>query len=47
MGDYELNRVWILRKVLNPLNTVDSMELLIDKIRETRSNAEFLASMNS
>jgi len=47
LGDYELNRVWILRKVLNPLNTVDSMELLIDKIRETRSNAEFLASMNS
>ena len=47
LDDYELNRVWILRKVLNPLNTVDSMELLIDKIKETSSNAEFLASMNS
>jgi transcription termination factor Rho len=47
LDDYELNRVWILRKVLNPLNTVDSMELLIDKIKETQSNAEFLASMNS
>lgn len=47
LEDYELNRVWILRKVLNPLNTVDSMELLIDKIKETQSNAEFLASMNS
>jgi transcription termination factor Rho len=33
--------------VLNPLNTVDSMELLIDKIKETQSNSEFLASMNS
>jgi transcription termination factor Rho len=47
LDDYELNRVWILRKVLNPLNTVDSMELLIDKIKETQSNSEFLASMNS
>jgi transcription termination factor Rho len=47
LDDYEINRVWILRKVLNPLNTVDSMELLIDKIKETQSNAEFLASMNS
>ena len=47
LDDYELNRVWILRKVLNPLNTVDSMELLIDKIKESQSNAEFLASMNS
>ncbi|HEY7506711.1 MAG TPA: transcription termination factor Rho [Nitrososphaera sp.] len=47
LDDYELNRVWILRKVLNPLNTVDSMELLIDKIKETQSNADFLASMNS
>jgi len=47
LDEYELNRVWILRKVLNPLNTVDSMELLIDKIKETQSNSEFLSSMNS
>jgi len=47
LGDYELNRVWILRKVLNPLNTVDSMELLIDKIKETQSNTDFLGSMNN
>ena len=47
LDDYELNRVWILRKVLNPLNTVDSMELLIDKIKEAQSNSEFLSSMNS
>src|SRR5881397_3047543 len=47
LDEYELNRVWILRKVLNPLNTVDSMELLIDKIKETQSNSEFLANMSS
>jgi transcription termination factor Rho len=47
LSEYELNRVWILRKVLNPLSPVDSMELLIDKIKETQTNAEFLASMNS
>jgi transcription termination factor Rho len=47
LSDYELNRVWVLRKVLNPLSPVDSMELLIDKIKETQTNADFLASMNS
>jgi transcription termination factor Rho len=43
----ELNRVWILRKVLNPLSPVESMELLIDKLGKTRNNAEFLAAMSS
>src|SRR5437762_2141405 len=42
----ELNRVWILRKVLNPLSPVETMELLLDKLSKTRSNAEFLASMS-
>ncbi len=42
----ELNRVWVLRKVLNPLSPVESMELLIDKLSKTRSNAEFLAAMS-
>ena len=42
----ELNRVWILRKVLNPLSPVESMELLIDKLSKTRNNAEFLAAMS-
>ncbi len=41
----ELNKVWILRKVLSPLNPIETMELLIDKMRATRSNAEFLKSM--
>jgi transcription termination factor Rho len=46
MPKEELNRVWVLRKVLNPLSPVESMELLIDKLSKTRSNAEFLAAMS-
>jgi transcription termination factor Rho len=42
----ELNRVWVLRKVLNPLSPVESMELLLDKLGRTRSNGEFLAAMS-
>jgi len=42
----ELNRVWILRKVLNPLSPVETMELLLDKLGKTRTNAEFLGSMS-
>ncbi len=42
----ELNRVWVLRKVLAPLSPVESIELLLDKLAKTRSNAEFLGSMN-
>jgi transcription termination factor Rho len=43
----ELNRVWVLRKVLNPLSPVESMELLLDKLGKTRTNAEFLAAMSA
>jgi transcription termination factor Rho len=41
-----LNKVYILRKVLDPLSTVDAMELLLGKLSKTRTNAEFLAAMN-
>jgi transcription termination factor Rho len=41
----DLNRIWVLRKVLNPLSAVEAMELLLDKLGKTRSNAEFLAAM--
>jgi len=41
----DLNRIWVLRKVLNPLSPVEAMELLIDKMSKTRTNADFLASM--
>jgi transcription termination factor Rho len=42
-----LNRVWILRKLLSQLNTVEAMEFLIDKIKGTKDNQEFFDSMNS
>ena len=41
----DLNRVWVLRKVLNPLSPVEAMELLLDKMGKTKSNADFLSSM--
>ncbi len=43
----ELNRVWVLRKVLSPLSTVEAMELLLGRLSKTKTNAEFLASMSS
>jgi len=41
----DLNRVWVLRKVLNPLSPVEAMELLLDKMGKTKNNAEFLSAM--
>ena len=43
----ELNRIWVLRKVFSPLSTVESMELLVEKLDKTKTNAEFLNSMSS
>jgi transcription termination factor Rho len=43
----DLNRIWILRKVLSQLNAVESMEFLLDKMRGTKGNKEFLDSMNA
>jgi transcription termination factor Rho len=43
----DLTRIWVLRKVLNPLSPVEAMELLIDKLSKTKSNGEFLANMRS
>jgi transcription termination factor Rho len=42
----DLNRIWILRKLLSPLSPVDSMEFLLEKLRGTKNNAEFLGAMN-
>ncbi len=41
-----LNKMWILRKVLNPLSTVESMEFLLSKLKGTKNNKEFLEMMN-
>lgn len=46
LADTELNRIWILRKLLSPMSPVESMEFLLDKIRGTRSNKDFLDSMS-
>jgi len=43
----DLSRIWVLRKVLNPLSPVEAMELLIDKLRKAKSNSEFLANMSA
>jgi transcription termination factor Rho len=43
----ELQKVWLLRKALSQLNPVEAMELLLDKLKQTRSNKEFLAAMHS
>jgi transcription termination factor Rho len=42
-----LNRVWILRKLLTSLNTVDSMEFMLEKMNGTKDNKTFLDSMNA
>ncbi len=41
-----LNRVWILRKLLSPMSSIDSMEFLLDKMRGTKNNKDFLNTMN-
>ncbi len=43
----ELNRIFVLRRVLNPLSPVEAMELLLGRLAKTKTNAEFLASMSS
>jgi len=46
MRDDVLKRIWLLRKVLQPLNTVDAMEFLQEKMNDTKDNDDFLSSMN-
>ena len=46
LSDTELNRIWIMRKLLSPMSPVESMEFLLDKIRGTKGNQEFLDSMS-
>ncbi|PYU95915.1 MAG: transcription termination factor Rho [Acidobacteria bacterium] len=42
----DLNKIWILRKVLNPLSIDEAMDLLLDKLRKSESNADFLNALN-
>jgi transcription termination factor Rho len=43
----ELSRTWVLRKVLHSLNPVEAMELLLEKLQKTKTNTDFLQSMNN
>jgi transcription termination factor Rho len=47
LNQEELNRMWVLRKVLHTMGVVEAMELLLEKLKETKSNEDFLRSMNS
>jgi transcription termination factor Rho len=47
LSEKELNRVWLLRKVLQPMGTVDAMEFLLEKFNHTKTNNDFLDSMNT
>lgn len=46
VSDKDLGRIWVLRKVLSQLNEVEAMELLLDKMGRTKTNANFLDAMN-
>ncbi|HSR82228.1 MAG TPA: transcription termination factor Rho, partial [Hyphomicrobiaceae bacterium] len=43
----QLRKIYVLRRILNPMGTMDAIEFLIDKLRSTKSNAEFFASMQT
>ena len=43
----DLSRVWVMRRVLNPLSPTEQMEVVLERIEKTKSNAEFLASMQT
>ena len=42
-----LRKMYVLRRILNPMGTVDAMEFLMDKLRQTKTNSEFFDSMNT
>lgn len=46
LDESDLNKVWLLRKAITPLNPVDSMELIVEKMLATKSNKEFLMAIN-
>ena len=46
-GKGELAKMWMLRKILNPMGSMDAMEFLLDKMKDTKSNDEFFERMNS
>ncbi len=47
LTEAELNRIWVLRRIMDPMGTAEAMEFLIDKVRETRNNKELLDRMSA
>ncbi len=47
LTDEELNKMWVLRKVINPMEDIEIIELLVDRMRKTKNNEAFLKSMNT
>ena len=47
LTEEELQKVWVLRKVINPMDDAEIMELLLDRMRKTKNNEAFLRSMNT
>lgn len=47
LTDAELNRIWVLRKIMDPMGPAESMEFLLDKVRGTRNNKELLENMSA
>ncbi|MBA7680054.1 Transcription termination factor Rho [subsurface metagenome] len=47
LAEQELNKIWILRKVINPMDDAEIIELLIDRMKKTKDNVAFLRSMNT
>ena len=43
----QLQKMYVLRRILNPMGTVDAIEFLLDKLKQTKSNGEFFDSMNT
>ena len=46
LSEEDLNKVWVLQKFLSTMNSVEGMEFLINKIKKTKTNEEFLESIN-
>lgn len=47
LTDEELQKVWVLRKVISPMDEIEIMELLLDKMKKSKNNEAFLKSMNT
>src|ERR687896_2693592 len=47
IGKEDLNRIWVMRRVLNPLSPVEQMEVVLERLGKTKTNADFLSSMQS